>query len=155
VVVLVDAFRPSTGVNPAAADPRGLLSYFVDTDFLDATDSRLEANRQRILDQFFPRTIAASARCKDCWRDSLPDHACPANWSEDERNRVESEIERKRFFFQAGFDAVTGPELKKSLNAIPTTFRSPRLDPAPREDYTPGTFRVGDVPIEPEREATT
>lgn len=123
VVVLVDAFRPSTGVDPASADPRGLLSYFVDTNFLDATDSLLEANRQRILDQFFSRTIAASARLQDCWRDSLPDHACPAKWTDDERKRVESEIEKKMFFFHVAFDAVTKPELKDSLNAIPTTFR--------------------------------
>lgn len=123
VVVLVDAFRPSTGVNPAAADPRGLLSYFVDTDFLDATDSLLEANRQRILDQFYSRTIAASARLRDCRRDNLPDHACPANWTDDERNRVKTEIVKKMFFFQVAFDAVTEPELKKNLNAIPTTFR--------------------------------
>jgi hypothetical protein len=27
------------------------------------------------------------------------------------------------FFFQVAFDAVTEPELKESLNAIPTTFR--------------------------------
>ncbi|HEV2055385.1 MAG TPA: patatin-like phospholipase family protein [Methylomirabilota bacterium] len=123
VVVLVDAFRPSTGVNPASADPRGLLSYFVDTDFLDATDSLLEANRQRILDQFFSRTIAASARPKDCWRDSLPDHACPARWTEDERERVTGQMREKLFFFHVAFEAVTKLELKDSLNAIPTTFR--------------------------------
>lgn len=118
VVVLVDAFRPSSGVNAAAADPRGLLSYFVDTDFLDATDSLLEANRQRILDQFSPGPLLP-----------LPDPriaggtACPANWTENERNRVGSEIEKKMFFFHVAFDAVTKPELRNSLNAIPTTFR--------------------------------
>jgi len=68
---------------------------------------------------------------------------------------VKSEIERKMFLFHAAFDAVAGPELKKSLNAIPTTFPPQRLDHAPREDYTPCTFRVGDVPIEPEREVIT
>ena len=30
-----------------------------------------------------------------------------------------------------------------------------RLDPAAPEDYTPGTFRVGDVPIAPEQEGVT
>src|SRR2546427_7991003 len=78
VVVFVDAFRRSLGVSPSSADPRGLLSYVIDTNFLDATDSLLEANRQRILEEFFARTIAAYARGADCRRDSPPDPACGA-----------------------------------------------------------------------------
>ncbi len=123
VVVLVDAFRPSIGVNPASADPRSRLSYIVDTDFLDATDSLLEANRQRVLDQFFSRTIATSSRLEDCQRDGLPDHACPVTWPPDERNRVHRQLEEKLFFFQLAFAGVADDTVQKRLNAIPTTFR--------------------------------
>src|SRR5216117_1939470 len=80
VVVFVDAFRRSLGVSPSSADPRGVLSYVIDTNFLDATGSLLEANRQRILEDFFARTIAAYERVADCRRDNLPDHACAARW---------------------------------------------------------------------------
>jgi len=143
VVVLVDAFRPSTGVNPALADPRGRLSYFVDTDFLDATDSLLEANRQRILDQFFSRSIAAPGRPQDCQRDSLPDHACPANWSPDERDRVRRLLEGKLFFFQVAFDGVTDETLQKKLNAIPTTFRFDAGEMTAIEDGVRNMFSRG------------
>ena len=123
VVILVDAFRPSAGVDPRAANPRTPLSYFIDTDFLDATDSLLEANRQRILDEFFSRTMSAYERPQECWRDSLPDHACPATWELEERRRVDVELRDKTFFFHVAFDAVSDKALRAKLNAIPTTFR--------------------------------
>src|SRR5256885_851163 len=95
VVVFVDAFRRSLGVSPSSADPRGLLSYVIDTNFLDATGSLLEANRQRILEDFFARTIAAYERVADCRRDNLPDHACAATWPRSVRSEVEAQLQKK------------------------------------------------------------
>ncbi len=122
VVVFVDAFRRSLGVSPRSADPRGLLSYVIDTNFLDATDSLLEANRQRILEDFFARTIAAYERVADCRRDNLPDHACAATWPRSVRSEVEAQLQKKLFFFHIAFDAVTDQKVREKLHTIPTTF---------------------------------
>jgi hypothetical protein len=60
---------------------------------------------------------------------------------------------RREIFFASLISALSVEGLgRRSSAPCPDP---PRLDPAPREDYTPGTFRVGDVPIEPEREAVT
>src|SRR5207247_10728164 len=124
VVVFVDAFRRSLGVSPSSADPRGLLSYAIDTNFLDATGSLREANRQRILEDFFARTIAAYERVADCRRDNLPDHACAATWPRSVRSEVEAQLQKKLFFFHVAFDAVID---QKAIEAgVASLFGAPR-----------------------------
>lgn len=53
---------------------------------------------------------------------------------------MKSGIEKKMSVFQVGFDAVTGPELKKSLNAIPTTFRLEKEEMKAIEDGVEDLF---------------
>ena len=127
VVILVDAYRHSLGANPRTANPRGLLDYIVDTNFLDATDSLLEANRQRLLEEFFGRSIAGYKDRDQCQRDNLPDHACITTRRSQEEMR--QHLLEKLFFFHVAFDAVgssvndmTARSLKERLHSIPTTF---------------------------------
>lgn len=124
VVILVDAYRRSLGSDPASANPRGPLSYVVDTNFLDATDSLLEATRLKTIEEFFARNIAADVRDTDCRRENLPDHACVANWPARERAEVKRHLTEKMFFFQIGFDAVPDSQarVREKLHSIPTTF---------------------------------
>lgn len=124
VVILVDAYRRSRGVDPRSANPRGLLSYVIDLNFLDATDSLLEANRQRLLDEFFSRGIVEYAKVDLCRRDNLPDDACVASpaWRGPSTARLQQILAEKLFFFHVTFDAVTDTTLRERLHAIPTTF---------------------------------
>jgi hypothetical protein len=124
VVVFVDAFRQSLGADARDADPRRALSYVVDTNFLDSTDALLESNRQRILEDFFARSIARHEKVEQCRRDNLPDHACVASpgWKGPSRGRLEAALKEKLFFFHITFDAVTDPKVRTGLHAIPTTF---------------------------------
>jgi len=124
VVVFVDAFRQSLGADAREADPRRALSYVVDTNFLDSTDSLLEGNRQRILEDFFARAIAGYEKVEQCRRDNLPDHACVASpaWKGPSRGRLTAALRDKMFFFHITFDAVTDPKVRDALHAIPTTF---------------------------------
>lgn len=52
VVILVDAFTNSRGADAGESDPRNPFDFFVDTNILDATDSLLEANREKLLSPF-------------------------------------------------------------------------------------------------------
>ena len=125
VVVLVDAFRESRGADPRAANPRGPLSYVVDLNFLDATDSLLEANRQRLLSEFFARAIT-EGKADECHHDNLPDDACAASaaWKGKgpSANQLRQILAEKLFFFHVAFDAVKEDTLRDRLHAIPTTF---------------------------------
>jgi len=55
VVILVDAYADSGGVNGGKSDPRALYDFIVDTNFIDATDSLLKANHDRVLSTFESR----------------------------------------------------------------------------------------------------
>lgn len=126
VVILVDSYRRSLGANPRSPNPRGPLSYLVDLNFLDATDSLLEANRQRLLREFFSRDIASGyASVIDCYHDSLPDDACVTSpaWQGPAAATVQELLTRKLFFFHVAFDAVTNPDVQTRLHDIPTTFK--------------------------------
>lgn len=122
VVVLVDAYRKSLGVSNTSPNPRGFLSYVVDTNFLDATDSLLEANRERLIKEYFSRRLAQHTKHETCHRDNLPDSACFAD-NPVRRGQIERLLENKLFFFHVGFDAVSDPTLREALNNIPTSFK--------------------------------
>jgi len=127
VVILVDAFRESLGANPASPNPRKLMDYFVDTNFLDATDSLLEANRGRILNDFRSRDIANYSEPEECERHNLPDDTCTGSETWRLRNgptkeQLARDLTSKMYFFHVTFNAVTDPENRARLNSIPTTF---------------------------------
>jgi predicted acylesterase/phospholipase RssA len=125
IVIFVDAYRRSRGVNPAFPNPRRFLDYIVDTNFMDATDSLLEANRARILEEFFARNIANYEKTEHCYRDNLPDHACVASntWRDLHREQLLKLLKKKLFFFHVTFDAVTDVNVREKLHTIPTTFK--------------------------------
>jgi predicted acylesterase/phospholipase RssA len=52
VVILVDAYADSGGVNGGESDTRKFFDFIVDTNFIDATDSLLSNNRDRVLETF-------------------------------------------------------------------------------------------------------
>jgi len=124
VVILVDAYRESLGADPHDSDPRKAFSYLVDSNFIDSTDSLLEANRTRLLGEFFARKIADQKNAEQCIRDNLPSHACAADpsWKGPRPDEIQHLLDRKLFFFHVTFDAVGNKDLRKKLHAIPTSF---------------------------------
>ena len=52
IVILVDAYAKSKGIDDSDADPRSGFSYVVDFNFLDAVDGLLTSNRDKELEKF-------------------------------------------------------------------------------------------------------
>lgn len=52
VVILVDAYNGDGGVSSTDSDSREFLDFIVDTNFIDATNSLLAANRKKMLANF-------------------------------------------------------------------------------------------------------
>ncbi|MEE9354974.1 MAG: patatin-like phospholipase family protein [Methylococcaceae bacterium] len=52
IVILVDSYTDSPGIDSAEADARGFFDYAVDLNFLDSLNSLLEVSRKRVLDIF-------------------------------------------------------------------------------------------------------
>jgi predicted acylesterase/phospholipase RssA len=52
IVILVDAYTRPRGIDPAEDDPRSLISYVVDFNFLDAVDGLLASNREKEIAKF-------------------------------------------------------------------------------------------------------
>jgi predicted acylesterase/phospholipase RssA len=127
VVIFVDSFRRSLGADPTGADPRSAGDFFVDTNFLDATDSLLQGNRDRTLSDFFGRTLATYTKSEECDRDNLydRDHACTVgpSWKGPTSDQLERELRAKMFFFHVTFAGVSKSDVRDKLEAIPTTFR--------------------------------
>jgi hypothetical protein len=99
----------------------------VDTNFMDATDSLLEANRRNIIKEFVSRDIANYPTSDQCERDNLPDDACVAReeWKSRKgftKEQLEKDLKEKMFFFHVNFNAVTDKEIRARLHLIPTTF---------------------------------
>jgi predicted acylesterase/phospholipase RssA len=58
LVISIDAFTgDDSGVNPNDPDPRSAFSYFIDLNFLDASDSLLQSNRAKLLKDFKNKTL--------------------------------------------------------------------------------------------------
>ena len=51
-MILVDAYTRPRGIDPAEDDPRSLISYVVDFNFLDAVDGLLASNREKEIAKF-------------------------------------------------------------------------------------------------------
>ncbi len=135
VVLLVDAFTTPAGTSGNRPDPRSLLDLLLDTNVSDAVDALLQANRDRMLDDFDKATLHFERDCtlaKNSVR-HLPPRLCNtlesvgAPWPDAERRILD--LRDKLVFFHFGFADVIGtpPEdgslaLKRQLDLIPTSF---------------------------------
>ena len=93
VVILVDAFTGNSGISNKKADPRNGFDFVVDTNFLEATDSLLSANREEKIEHFVDKF---KTRCSD-----------PA----------------KSIFYHIQFADIRDDDLRRNLNRIKTDFR--------------------------------
>jgi predicted acylesterase/phospholipase RssA len=144
IVILVDAYTDYHGVDPREADPRGTFDFIMDTNFMDATNCLLSANRKRLLDEFeqghanlFPFAMESDGtinkRCRDFFHNNDDtEKYCrktPAYWE-----AVNKAIRDKLMFVHLSFDRVGDVEgcmkessnpgcLRYQLNRIPTDFR--------------------------------
>jgi len=112
VVILVDSFVRSKGVDRDRADGRCLLCFVADMNVVDAVDSLLEVNRANVLQDFSGRLNFE----KDCGKGNLPPAICHNPGLE----RQIAEVERKLFFYHVRFE---DSRLKGRLEKIPTHFR--------------------------------
>jgi NTE family protein len=112
VVVLVDSYVPSRGVDRDKADGRCPFCYMADMNAIEAVDSLLELNRANVLQDFRERLNVE----KDCGKGNLP----PAICHSPELARQIAEVERKLFFYHVRFE---DSRLKGRLAKIPTHFR--------------------------------
>ena len=96
IVLLVDAYTGKSGVSKSKADTRGVLDFIIDTNFIDATDSLLSANRESIL----------------------------ANFKRNLRRKLNSSgiSLNKSMFYHVSFDDIQDVDLKNQLHAISTNF---------------------------------
>ncbi|HJV27384.1 MAG TPA: patatin-like phospholipase family protein [Aromatoleum sp.] len=138
IVVLVDSFVQSPGADPTQPDPRSSTDFIVDSNFLDATDSLLQANRERLLDQFrrgdlFPFAPGGTKKiaqdyCTNFFHD-LEVRECatdPARWA-----KINKDISDKLKFVHVQFSATpdvaegcASPScLLRQLNRITTSFK--------------------------------
>jgi predicted acylesterase/phospholipase RssA len=145
IVIVVDAFTNYHGVDPNKPDPRGYFDFILDMNFLDATDSLLEANRKQLLTEFdqeypnlFPFATGSDGKinkkCRDFFHnDDDTEKYCrkpPSYWQ-----MVNIATGKTLVFVHLSFDKagdvegclpdhVPDPEcLRHQLNRIPTDFR--------------------------------
>lgn len=102
VVILVDAFTGKSGVDPERPDSRRFADFIIDSNFIDATDSLLAANRKRALKHFKQRLA------------QLIDG--------DATNGRKTHT----IFYHIKFADVKDPALKAEVNDIPTNFKITR-----------------------------
>jgi len=113
VVILVDAFVRSKGVDRDQADGRcPLFCYLLDMNAVDAVDSLLEVNRENVLQDFRGRMNVD----KDCEKGNLPEAIC----RHIDAGKIADEVELKTFFYHVKFD---DSQHKERIDKIPTHFR--------------------------------
>lgn len=115
VVILVDSYVRSKGVDRDRADGRCPFCYVADMNALDAVDSLLEVNRENVLQDFSERLNVA----KDCGKGNLPPAICR---SPQLMHQID-EVERKLLFYHIRF---ADSQFKDKLEKIPTHFRITR-----------------------------
>lgn len=138
IVISVDAFTEPRGVDPAEADPRSFLDYFIDRNFLDAVDMLLRLNRFNVLAQY--ASPAQRKRLADQVRRAKSPGAQRLAQQWDAAAAAEASLEKppglpgsgeweprdlgsKLTFWPIRFGDVTDGALRARLNAIPTTFQ--------------------------------
>jgi NTE family protein len=112
VVVLVDAFVRSVGVDRDRADGRCMFCYVADMNVVEAVDSLLEVNRANVLQDFSGRLNIE----KDCGKRNLPRAICQSRGLA----RQIDDVERKLYFYHVRLE---DSRLRGRLEKIPTHFR--------------------------------
>lgn len=112
VVMLVDSYVRSRGIDRDQADGRCWFCYVADMNVSDAVDSLLEANRANLLQDFAERMNVS----KDCAKHNLP----PAICRDPNLSRQIADVEKKLFFYHVRFE---DSQLKGRLEKIATNFR--------------------------------
>ncbi len=146
IVIVVDAFTNSHGVDPGKPDPRGYFDFIMDLNFLDATDCLLEANRKQLLTEFdqedpnlFPFAMGldgkTNKKCKDFFHstDDVEKYCRKPSTYWQQLNKL---IGDRITFVHLSFDKTGDVEgcipnqsppdpecLRHQLNRIPTDFR--------------------------------
>ena len=143
VVILVDAFIQSPGADPWDSDARASLDFLIDMNFIDATDSLLEKNRERLIAQFRdgPLFPFGSAQDGSPTRESASD-ACmrffhgvdhgncekPQDWWKKLNLAISQRLKFVELNFAAVPDVIEGCDgdrscLRDQLNRIGTSFK--------------------------------
>jgi hypothetical protein len=143
VVILVDAYTDSSGVNSRLDDPRHWYDYIVDTNFVTATDSLLAKNRDSLVNEFDTRHIFPYGDGLPAGMDTaLSDKkqremtlACnkffawegPADAARDctatDWGKLNHAISGKLVFRHIQFQDIDDPYLRNQLNNISTDFK--------------------------------
>ena len=102
IVILVDAYTGKSGVEPGRPDSRRFSDFIIDSNFIDATDSLLAANRKKSVKNFERRIEAI----------------------------IDSDATKARkshtIFYHLQFADVQDAALKAAVNDIPTNFKISR-----------------------------
>jgi len=111
IVILVDSFITSNGADSRLPDARGAFDFWIDTNFIDATDSLLQANRQSLLNQFETGTVFPFGKDRidaaEACRHLLPD--ADVEYCEKQNgwwDSVNNEFRSKRVFVHLQFSKV-------------------------------------------------
>lgn len=120
VVVLVDAYATPPGISRGKYDPRELIDFVVDTNVTDAVDSLLRTNRFNLLKEFNEAKLKWNEQ--DCAPESreLPPALCDQLRSVAKEHEVS--LTDRLVFYHVGFEDVLNGDLRRRLNAIPTSF---------------------------------
>lgn len=145
IVISIDAATELSGVNPNKADPRGILDHIFDTNIIPATDSLLDKNRARLVNDFmtknlFPFYISSdspqlSPTLLSAKKDEISE-ACInflswkdlRTWAEEECNKtywqkLDADVRDKLEFKHIQFRDIENVSLRMQLNKIATNFK--------------------------------
>jgi predicted acylesterase/phospholipase RssA len=102
VVILVDSYAGNSGVSEDKADARKFFDFIVDTNFIDATDSLLTANREQRIENF---------------RDFLNHYF-----------EKDPSLKTHSIFYHIQFADIADDKLRQNLNNIQTNFKISQKD---------------------------
>ena len=169
IVVLIDAYTNSSGVNEKDNDPRKWYDYIVDTNFITATDSLLAKNRDNLITQFETKNIFAYSE-KNLRMESIQSFlsdvemkgfvekkrqevalACRTffSWKKPEEaadictktnwEKLNNQL-KNMMFVHVDFSDITNVSLNWQLNNIPTSFKINDTDKGDIECAVPLLF---------------
>jgi len=95
IVILIDAYTDSNGVDEHDNDPRKWYDYVVDTNFITATDSLLAKNRDNLVAQFERKDVFPYAESDSCTKPDA-DIRSKLYLSNAEQEQLEFDEQRKR-----------------------------------------------------------
>lgn len=115
ILILVDAYVPSKGVDRNEGDGRSLFSYVADMNVVDAVDSLLEANREHVMNDFRKGILETTKDCET--KRHLPERICKSPNLEAQKEMVR----RQLFMYHVKFE--NSRSVRDKLMKIPTHFR--------------------------------